>query len=105
MASVLTYLHQECKGQVTGRDIKTSNIILDGRNNGRLGDFRIAGLMDHDNSRASRLTSGAMGYLAPEYFQYRKETKKTNISYYGVVILEAAGGRRPIEIERVVLKW
>ncbi|KAM3302615.1 putative L-type lectin-domain containing receptor kinase S.7 [Capsicum chacoense] len=99
LASVLTYLHQECEQQVIHRDIKASNIMLDGSYNARLGDFGLARLMDHDKSPVSTLTAGTMGYLAPEYLQYGKATEKTDVFSYGVVILEVACGRRPIEGE------
>ncbi|KAE8679163.1 putative L-type lectin-domain containing receptor kinase S.7 [Hibiscus syriacus] len=99
LASVLAYMHQECEQQVIHRDIKTSNIMLDGNFNPRLGDFGLARLMDHDKSPVSTLTAGTMGYLAPEYLQYGKATEKTDVFSYGVVILEVACGRRPIERE------
>ncbi|XVF77076.1 hypothetical protein PTKIN_Ptkin14bG0010800 [Pterospermum kingtungense] len=99
LASVLVYLHQECEQQVIHRDIKTSNIMLDGNFNPRLGDFGLARLMDHDKSPVSTLTAGTMGYLAPEYLQYGKATEKTDVFSYGVVVLEVACGRRPIERE------
>ncbi|XP_030509781.2 probable L-type lectin-domain containing receptor kinase S.7 isoform X1 [Cannabis sativa] len=99
LASVLTYLHQECEQQVIHRDIKTGNVLLDGNFNARLGDFGLAKLMDHDKSPVSTLTAGTMGYLAPEYLQYGKATEKTDVFSFGVVILEVACGRRPIERE------
>uniref|UniRef100_A0A5B7BZ38 non-specific serine/threonine protein kinase n=1 Tax=Davidia involucrata TaxID=16924 RepID=A0A5B7BZ38_DAVIN len=100
LASVLTYLHQECEQQVIHRDIKTSNIMLDVNFNARLGDFGLARLMDHDKSPVSTLTAGTMGYLAPEYLQYGKATEKTDVFSYGVVMLEVACGKRPIEKEQ-----
>ncbi|KAK4278289.1 hypothetical protein QN277_016154 [Acacia crassicarpa] len=99
LASVLTYLHQECEKRVIHRDIKTGNILLDANYNPRLGDFGLAKLMDHDRSPVSTLTAGTMGYLAPEYLQYGMATEKTDVFSYGVVILEVACGRRPIERE------
>ncbi|KAJ4981223.1 hypothetical protein NE237_032060 [Protea cynaroides] len=99
IASVLAYLHQECEQQVIHRDIKTSNIMLDGNFNPRLGDFGLARLMEHDKSPVSTLTAGTMGYLAPEYLQYGKATEKTDVFSFGVVILEVACGMRPIENE------
>ncbi|KAI4388587.1 hypothetical protein MLD38_000901 [Melastoma candidum] len=97
LASVLAYLHQECEQRVIHRDIKTSNIMLDLDFNARLGDFGLARLMDHDKSPVSTLTAGTMGYLAPEYLHYGKATEKTDVFSFGVVILEVACGRRPIE--------
>ncbi|CAJ2640073.1 unnamed protein product [Trifolium pratense] len=99
LASVLAYLHQECEQRVIHRDIKTANILLDGNLNPRLGDFGLAKLMDHDMSPVSTLTAGTMGYLAPEYLQYGKATDKTDVFSFGVVVLEVACGRRPIEKE------
>lgn len=99
LASVLVYLHQECEQRVVHRDIKTGNVLLDGNFNARLGDFGLAKLMDHDKSPVSTLTAGTMGYLAPEYLQYGNATEKTDVFSFGVVVLEVACGKRPIERE------
>lgn len=99
IASVLSYLHQECEQRVIHRDIKTGNILLDGNLSPRLGDFGLARLMDHNKSPVSTLTAGTMGYLAPEYLQSGKATEQTDVFSYGVVVLEVCCGRRPIDKE------
>ncbi|CDP17272.1 unnamed protein product [Coffea canephora] len=46
-ASGLFYLHEEWEQVVIHRDVKASNVLLDGELNGRLGDFGPARLYDH----------------------------------------------------------
>ncbi|XP_022753616.1 probable L-type lectin-domain containing receptor kinase S.7 [Durio zibethinus] len=65
------------KSKYHHKDIKTSNILLDGNFNPRLGDFGLARLMDHDKNPVSTLSAGTVGYLAPEYLQQGNATKKT----------------------------
>ncbi|KAB1225886.1 L-type lectin-domain containing receptor kinase IV.2 [Morella rubra] len=48
VASGLLYLHEEWEQVVLHRDIKASNVLLDAEFNGRLGDFGLARLCDHD---------------------------------------------------------
>ncbi|XP_019193388.1 PREDICTED: probable L-type lectin-domain containing receptor kinase S.7 [Ipomoea nil] len=100
LASVLKYLHQECKKQVIPSDLKPSNVMLDSSYNPRLGDFGLSWLMDHDKT-----PTGTMGYVAPEYVLYGQATEESDVYSYGVVVLELACGRRPVrgkKMERLV---
>lgn len=47
VASALAYLHGGWEKQVVHRDIKSSNIMLDGTFNARLGDFGLTRLIEH----------------------------------------------------------
>ncbi|KAF3674525.1 hypothetical protein FXO38_05178 [Capsicum annuum] len=67
---VYDFMPNRSLDKVIHRDIKASNIMLDGSFNARLGHFEQARLMDHDKSPVSTLTAGTMGYLAPVYLQY-----------------------------------
>lgn len=42
---------------------------------------------------------GTFGYLAPEYFMYRKVSDTIDVYAFGVVLLELISGRKPISSE------
>ncbi|KAL7199706.1 hypothetical protein ACSBR2_021915 [Camellia fascicularis] len=47
LASALLYLHEEWERCVLHRDVKSSIVMLDSNFNAKLGDFRLARLVDH----------------------------------------------------------
>ncbi|EOA20111.1 hypothetical protein CARUB_v10000390mg [Capsella rubella] len=108
VASALFYLHEEWEQVVIHRDVKASNVLLDAELNGRLGDFGLAQLCDHGSDPQTTHIVGTWGYLAPDHIRTGRATTSTDVFAFGVLLLEVACGRRPIEInhvsgERVVL--
>nr|CAD1828322.1 unnamed protein product [Ananas comosus var. bracteatus] len=97
LASALLYLHKEWEKCVVHRDIKTSNIMLDSSFNSKLGDFGLARVINHDRTSWTTALAGTLGYLAPECADTGKASTQTDIYSFGVVLLEIACGRRPIE--------
>ncbi|GKV29942.1 hypothetical protein SLEP1_g38815 [Rubroshorea leprosula] len=97
VASALLYLHEEWEQVVIHRDVKASNVLLDGKLNGRLGDFGLARLYDHGTDPQTTHVVGTLGYLAPEHTRTRKATTSTDLFAFGAFLLEVACGRRPIE--------
>lgn len=97
VAEGLQYLHQGWEQVVLHRDVKSSNILLDGQMRGRLGDFGLAKLYERGAAPSSTRVVGTLGYLAPELAVEAKPTAASDVYSFGVVVLEAACGRRPIE--------
>ncbi|KAK9123913.1 hypothetical protein Sjap_013515 [Stephania japonica] len=101
VASALLYLHQEWEQVVLHRDVKASNVLLDGNFNGRLGDFGLARLYDHGANPDTTHIAGTVGYIAPELSRLGKATPMTDVFAFGAFMLEVACGRRPIEAKEV----
>lgn len=106
----LLYLHEEWEQQVVHRDVKASNVLLDANMNGRLGDFGLARLYEHGCNPHTTNVVGTIGYLAPELSRTGKATTSTDVYAFGVLLLEVACGRRPIEPKRspeelVLVEW
>ncbi|XP_058099378.1 L-type lectin-domain containing receptor kinase IV.1-like [Magnolia sinica] len=97
VAAGLLYLHEEWEQIVLHRDIKASNVLLDGDLNGRLGDFGLARLYDRGTNPQTTQVVGTLGYLAPEVTKTGKATTYTDVYSFGAFLLEVACGRRPIE--------
>ncbi|PON33613.1 Mitogen-activated protein kinase kinase kinase [Parasponia andersonii] len=110
VASALLYLHEGFEQVVIHRDVKASNVLLDGELNGRLGDFGLARLHDHGSNMSTTRVVGTMGYLAPELPRTGKATTSSDVFGFGALLLEVACGRRPIEPkappeELVLVDW
>ncbi|KHN33573.1 L-type lectin-domain containing receptor kinase IX.1 [Glycine soja] len=76
---IVLYLHEEWEQCVLHRDIKSSNAMLDSSFNAKLGDFGLAGLVDHDKGPQTTVLAGTMGYIAPEYCTTGKARKESDI--------------------------
>ncbi|CAL8151063.1 unnamed protein product [Prunus armeniaca] len=98
LASGLFYLHEEWEQCVLHRDIKSSNVMLDSNFNAKLGDFGLARLVDHGKQSQTTIVAGTRGYMALEYVTTGKASKESDIYSFGVVALEIACGRKPIDL-------
>ncbi|CAA3012180.1 L-type lectin-domain containing receptor kinase -like [Olea europaea subsp. europaea] len=71
--------------------------MLDSNFNTKLGDFGLARLVDHEKGLQTTVLAGTMGYMAPECVTTGKAGKESDVYGFGIVALEIAFGRRPID--------
>uniref|UniRef100_A0A8R7PA10 non-specific serine/threonine protein kinase n=3 Tax=Triticum urartu TaxID=4572 RepID=A0A8R7PA10_TRIUA len=99
VASSLLYLHEDWEQVVIHRDTKASNVLLDSKMNGRLGDFGLARIYDHETTAETTHVAGTIGYLAPELSRAGRPTPFSDVYAFGVFLLEVTCGRKPIFID------
>ncbi|XP_059640813.1 lysM domain receptor-like kinase 3 isoform X1 [Cornus florida] len=94
----LEYIHEHTKSHYVHRDIKTSNILLDGGFRAKISDFGLAKLVGKtsDGEASTTRVVGTFGYLAPEYLRDGLATKKSDVYAFGAVLFEIISGKEAI---------
>jgi eukaryotic-like serine/threonine-protein kinase len=101
LARGLDALHRE---DVLHRDVKPSNVLLDGDGTAALTDFGLARARDSTRLTAEGQLLGTPHYLAPELIEGAEATRQSDLYGLGCVLYECLSGgppfagRRPAEI-------
>ncbi|KAH8062356.1 serine/threonine kinase [Aureococcus anophagefferens] len=93
MASALEYMHRR---RVLHRDLKSTNVFVDGNFHVKLGDLGIAKILESTLAHASTVV-GTPNYLSPELCENKPYSYSSDVWALGCVLYELCALKRPFD--------
>ncbi|CAG9815637.1 unnamed protein product [Phaedon cochleariae] len=98
-SKAISYLHTGFSIPLIHRDIKSANILLDSKNNPKLGDFGLIKLLPNQSASVGTSVFGTSAYMPREAFG-RDISVKLDTFSFGVVLLELITSLPPVDEDR-----
>ncbi|KAG6472113.1 serine/threonine-protein kinase-like protein At5g23170 [Zingiber officinale] len=100
IARAVLSLHAASPTAVIHRDVKSANVLLDGKWNAKLCDFGLAVRHGSGGDHSVTPPAGTIGYMDPHYTESGKLGPDNDVYSFGVVLLELISSSKVMDAER-----